>query len=210
MIDTDIKLKWHLDSLPAGTVDPLLGFFDRLPVDPYIQGTFRERRYGRVEKEGSRFFPLDNGVFFQAAAINKFLGDVPRTYAELDPAFVAHPAFGQMLTRFARHVRLADGKAIGIHQMRITTAQGESVPPAPEGVHQDGFDFIGVFFCGSEGVSGGALQLYHGLKEQPFFQQELLPGEYLVLDDRRFYHNAAPVLPLTPTRGHWDVIVLTA
>nr|MBP6383709.1 2OG-Fe dioxygenase family protein [Aeromonas sp.] len=85
-----------------------------------------------------------------------------------------------------------------------------SVPPAPEGVHQDGFDFIGVFFCGSEGVSGGALQLYHGLKEQPFFQQELHPGEYLVLDDRRFYHNAAPVLPLTPTRGHWDVIVLTA
>ena len=79
MIDTDIKLKWHLDSLPAGTVDPLLGFFDRLPVDPYIQGTFRERRYGRVEKEGSRFFPLDNGVFFQAAALNKILGGVPRT-----------------------------------------------------------------------------------------------------------------------------------
>ncbi len=142
MIDTDIKLQWHLDSLPAGSVAPLQGFFDQLPVDPYIQGRFRERRYGRVEKEGSRFYPLDNGVFFQAAAINKFLGDVPRTYAELDPAFVAHPTFQLMLARFARHTRLADGQAIGIHQMRIVTGEGESVPPAPEGVHQDGFDFI--------------------------------------------------------------------
>lgn len=210
MIDTDIKLQWHLDSLPAGSVAPLLGFFDRLPVDPYIQGRFRERRYGRVEKEGSRFYPLDNGVFFQAAAINKFLGDVPRTYAELDPAFVAHPTFQLMLARFARHTQLADGQAIGIHQMRIVIGEGESVPPAPEGVHQDGFDFIGVFFCGSDGVSGGALQLYHGLKEQPFFQQQLNAGEYLILDDRRFYHNAAPILPQGSHRGHWDVVVLTA
>ncbi|HAT07029.1 MAG TPA: hypothetical protein DCS77_15270, partial [Aeromonas salmonicida] len=85
-----------------------------------------------------------------------------------------------------------------------------SVPPARGGGHQDGCDFIGVFLGGREGVSGGALQLYHGLKEQPFCQQELHPGEYLVLDDRRFYHNAAPILPLAPTRGHWDVIVLTA
>ncbi len=29
MIDTDIKLQWRLASQPAGTVDPLLGFFDR-------------------------------------------------------------------------------------------------------------------------------------------------------------------------------------
>lgn len=210
MIDTDIKLQWHLDTLPAGTLTPLQGFFGRLPVDPYIQGSFRQRRYGRVEKEGSRFQPLDNGVFFQAAAINKFLGDVPRTYAELEPAFVAHPSFIQLLKLFARHTRLEDGQAIGIHQMRIVTGEGESVPPAPEGVHQDGFDFIGVFFCGSEGVSGGALQLYHGLKEQPFFQQQLNVGEYLILDDRRFYHNAAPILPLGTVRGHWDVIVLTA
>ena len=103
MIDTDIKLQWHLDSLPAGSVAPLLGFFDRLPVDPYIQGSFRERRYGRVEKEGSHFYALDNGVFFQAAAINKFLGDVPRTYAELDPAFVAHPSVATRST--ARRLR---------------------------------------------------------------------------------------------------------
>lgn len=29
MIDTDIKLQWCLASQQAGTVDPLLGFFDR-------------------------------------------------------------------------------------------------------------------------------------------------------------------------------------
>ncbi|MDM5117258.1 2OG-Fe dioxygenase family protein [Aeromonas hydrophila] len=68
----------------------------------------------------------------------------------------------------------------------------------------------GCSYCGSDGVSGGALQLYHGLKEQPFFQQQLNAGEYLILDDRRFYHNAAPILPQGPHRGHWDVIVLTA
>ena len=168
MIDTDIKLQWHLDSLPAGSVDPLQGFFDRLPVDPYIQGRFRERRYVRVEKRAAAFIPSTTASSSRRTAINKFLG-TPRTYAELDPAFVAHPTFQLMLTRFARHTRLADGQAIGIHQMRIVTGEGESVPPAPEGVHQDGFDFIGVFFCGSDGVSGGALQLYHGLKEQPFF-----------------------------------------
>ena len=42
---------------------------------------------------------------------------------------------------------------------------------------------------------GGELQRYHGLKEQPFFQQELNAGGYLLLDDRRFYHNTAPILP---------------
>ncbi|PTT55099.1 hypothetical protein DBR19_03610 [Aeromonas sp. HMWF014] len=63
---------------------------------------------------------------------------------------------------------------------------------------------------GNEGVSGGDLQRYHGLKEQPFFQQELNASGYLLLDDRRFYHNTAPRLPQAPTRGHRDVIVLTA
>lgn len=150
MIDTDIKLQWHLDSLPAGSVDPLQGFFDRLPVDPYIEGRFRERRYGRVEKEGSRFIPSTTASSFRRPPSTSFWG-TPRTYAELDPAFVAHPTFQLMLTRFARHTRLADGQAIGIHQMRIVTGEGESVPPAPEGVHQDGFDFIGVFFVAVTG-----------------------------------------------------------
>ncbi|WP_111874500.1 2OG-Fe dioxygenase family protein [Aeromonas bivalvium] len=196
MIDTDITLDWQLDTLPAEQVATLTRFFGQLPVDPYIDGDFRRRRYGRFEKQGQGFHRLDNGVFFQAAAINKFLGDVPRTYADLVPAFV-------------RHTALADGREIGVHQMRICAASGSETPPAPEGVHQDGFDFIGVFFCGSQGVSGGELQLYHGLRQPPFFQQALTTGEYLVLDDRRFYHNAAPILP-TEQQGHWDVVVLTA
>lgn len=209
MIDMDVTLDWQLDTLPATLVAGLSMFFDQLPVDPYIDGDFRRRRYGRFEKQGQGFHRLDNGVFFQAAAINKFLGDVPRTYPDLLPAVAEHDAFLAMLSAFARHTALADGREIGVHQMRICASLGSATPPAPEGVHQDGFDFIGVFFCGSQGVTGGALQLYHGLKEQPFFQQALTTGDYLVLDDRRFYHNAAPILP-TGQQGHWDVIVLTA
>ncbi|MFM4720375.1 2OG-Fe dioxygenase family protein [Aeromonas bivalvium] len=209
MIDTDITLDWQLNTLPAEQVATLTRFFGQLPVDPYIDGDFRRRRYGRFEKQGQGFHRLDNGVFFQAAAINKFLGDVPRTYADLVPAFAEHDAFQAMLAAFVRHTALADGREIGVHQMRICAASGSETPPAPEGVHQDGFDFIGVFFCGSQGVSGGELQLYHGLRQPPFFQQALTTGEYLVLDDRRFYHNAAPILP-TEQQGHWDVVVLTA
>ena len=76
MIDTDIKLQWHLDSLPAGSVDPLQGFFDRLPVDPYIQGRFRERRYYGLKKRAAAFIPRQRRLL-PGTAINKFLGTCP-------------------------------------------------------------------------------------------------------------------------------------
>lgn len=183
--------------------------FTGLPVDPYTPGQFRFRRYSTFRLVDGRVELLPPETFTQGKEINRFLGDVERTYEPIDEATWRRPEFAAMLAHFDEHTAIRIGRHIGVHQIRIYKTDGSAM--APEGRHQDGFDRIAVYMIGRQNLDGGHLRLSANETDEAFIEASLLPGDYAVLNDRALYHNASPIERVDPTReGYVDFFVATS
>jgi hypothetical protein len=112
---------------------------------------------------------------------------------------------------------LIDGQEIEIHQMRVLTQEDGRAQTSPEGTHQDGYDHIAMVGVNRHNIHGGELLVYEmgpngeGHKHVPFLTYALDEGEMIMLDDRKLWHNANPVVAGEEFRtGHGDWFILCA
>ncbi|MEH2082716.1 MAG: 2OG-Fe dioxygenase family protein [Nostoc sp.] len=185
-------------------------FFSNMPLDPYIKGNYRSRRLSRFTVSGNQLIKLPHGVFFQSKEYNRLAGDVKREFAELDDALIELDIFKNLVLAFSDSCKLHPEAEIGVHQIRISCSPENFGNPAPEGIHQDGTNFIGIFSVNRENIQGGETHLYTAKKEKPVFSKILNPGELLLVNDHEFFHYANPIKPQTDAQGSWDVFVLTS
>ncbi|MBN4004919.1 2OG-Fe dioxygenase family protein [Nostoc sp. LPT] len=185
-------------------------FFSSMPLDPYIKGNYRSRRLSRFTVSGNQLIKLPHGVFFQSKEYNRLAGDIKREFAELDDALIELDIFKNLVLAFSDSCKLHPEAEIGVHQIRISCYPENFGNPAPEGIHQDGTDFIGIFSVDRENIQGGETHLYTAKKEKPVFSKILNPGELLLVNDHEFFHYANPIKPKTEAQGNWDVFVLTS
>ncbi|MEH2373342.1 2OG-Fe dioxygenase family protein [Nostoc sp.] len=185
-------------------------FFSNMPIDPYIKGNYRSRRLSRFTVSGNELIKLPHGYFFQSKEYNPLAGDIKREFAELDDALIELDIFRNLVLAFSDSSKLHPEAEIGVHQIRIICSPDNSGNPAPEGIHQDGTDFIGIFSVERDNIQGGETHLYTAKKEKPVFSKVLNPGELLLVNDHEFFHFANPIKPLIDAKGSWDVFVLTS
>ncbi|MBD2195344.1 MULTISPECIES: 2OG-Fe dioxygenase family protein [Calothrix] len=185
-------------------------FFNNLPVDPYIKGNYRSRRLSRFTVVGDKLVKLPHGYFYQSKDYNPLMGDIKREFAELDDALIELDIFKSLVFAFTDSCKLHPEAEIGVHQIRISCSPENMGNPAPEGIHSDGTDFIGIFSVNRHNILGGETRLYTAKKEKPIFSKILNPGELLLVNDHEFFHYAAPIKPEIPEQGTWDVFVLTS
>lgn len=185
-------------------------FFSNMPIDPYIKGNFRSRRLSRFTVSGNELIKLPHGYFFQSKEYNPLLGDLKREFAELDDALIELDIFRNLVLAFSDSCKLHPEAEIGVHQIRIICSPDNFGSPAPEGIHQDGTDFIGVFSVNRDNIQGGETHLYTAKREKPVFSKVLNPGELLLVNDHEFFHFANPIKPKTDAQGSWDIFVLTS
>ncbi|MEH2337253.1 2OG-Fe dioxygenase family protein [Nostoc sp.] len=185
-------------------------FFSNMPIDPYIKGNYRSRRLSRFTVSGNELIKLPHGHFFQSKEYNRLVGDVKREFAELDDALIELDIFRNLVLAFTDSCKIHPEAEIGVHQIRIICSPDNSGNPAPEGIHQDGTDFIGIFSVNRDNIEGGETHLYTAKKEKPVFSKVLNPGELLLVNDHDFFHFANPIKPQTNAQGSWDVFVLTS
>ncbi len=185
-------------------------FFNDLPVDPYIKGNYRLRRLSRFIASKDSVIKLPHGYFFQPAEYNPLVGNIKREYAELDDALIELDIFKNLVLAFSDSCKLHPEAEIGVHQIRITCSLDNSGNPAPEGIHRDGTNFIGIFSVDRENVQGGETHLYVNRKEHPVFSKVLNPGELLLVNDHEFFHFTTSIEPLVEAKGIRDVFVLTS
>lgn len=186
-------------------------FYDRLPVDPYINGQFRQRRFSHFVGSAERLRRLDHMHFEQSKKINQFAGGVKRDFQELEDGFIQEPAVLAMVALFASVMGFdPEVREIGVHQIRIIGAPGEAGSPAPEGIHQDGFDYIGIFCVERFQILGATTSIYPAKGQPPLFSRELQAGEAVFANDRKVCHFAEQVWPSGEDPGHWDLLVITA
>lgn len=185
-------------------------FFNDLPLDPYIKGNYRSRRLSRFVVSHDKLSKLPHGYLFQSKEYNPLVGDVKREFAELDDALIELDIFKYMVLAFSDSCKLHPEAEIGVHQIRTSCSPNNLGNPAPEGIHQDGTDFIGIFSVDRENIQGGETHLYAAKKEKPVFNKVLNSGELLLVNDHEFYHFTTPIKPQTDALGTRDVFVLTS
>ncbi|MBE9058637.1 2OG-Fe dioxygenase family protein [Sphaerospermopsis sp. LEGE 08334] len=185
-------------------------FFQNLPVDPYIKGKYRSRRLSRVMVAENKLIKLSHGYLCQSREYNPLLGDIKREFAELEDGLIELEIFKNLVLAFIDSCKLHPEAEIGIHQIRTTCSPGHLGNPAPEGIHQDGTDFIGIFSVGRDNIKGGETHLYTAKKEKPVFHKILQPGELLLVNDHEFFHFTSPIKSENPAPGTRDVFVLTS
>lgn len=203
-------LMFTLQQVSPINLSSLKQFFNRLPVDPYIKDNYRLRRLSRFIVTGNELVKLPHGCLFQSKEYNPLLGDIKREFEELNNALIELDDFKKIVFAFSESCNLHPEAEIGVHQIRTTCSLSNFGNPAPEGIHRDGTDFIGIFSADREGIQGGETHLYTAKGEKPVFKKILNPGELLLVNDHEFFHFTTPIKPTADTQGVRDVFVLTS
>jgi len=209
------KVSWQykLRNFTSVNIGAFEEYFENMPFDPYVRGDFRKRRFSSIKKDHfGNYELLPHKTFTQSADVNDLLGDVVREYEELETSLINSDSFIEIVEGFVKlsgvNPYLSE---IGIHQMRVLSSLYIKGEPAPEGRHQDGFDFIGIFCARRVEVSGGKSELFLNKKDQePLLEKTLDENELLVVNDREVFHNATKLNPTGTDCGYRDVFVFTA
>ena len=203
----DYKLQM-LSALNVAAFEP---YYDNLPVDPYIKGSFRRRRFSRFSGNPQNLQRLEHKYFVQSSKVNQLAGGVKRDFPELEEGLIELEEFQTLVASFIDFSKIDPMVTeMGIHQIRIVASKDEQGEPAPEGIHQDGFDYVGIFCIKRDEISGGETHLYRAKDQPPIFDKVLVPGEFVMVNDRELFHYASAVAPTGDTQGVRDVFVFTA
>lgn len=204
------NLRFTFSQVNQINLDGFKPYFNDLPGDPYIKGNYRLRRLSRFATDGKELILLPHGYLFQSKDYNPLVGDIKREFAEIDENLIKLDIFKQVVFAFIDACKLDSEAEIGVHQIRTTCSPSNFGNPAPEGIHRDGTDFIGIFSVNRENIQGGETHLYLDKKEKPVFKKILHPGELLLVNDRQFFHFTTPIKPTSDNQGVRDVFVLTS
>jgi hypothetical protein len=177
--------------------------WDDLEPDRYLAGgaRFRLRRYGRYRWGSPEdvLGPLPDEPYFQPEEENAYAGGIARSFAPLSPGTAAGPFLHALVRATFACLPLsgrqrAGGWEVRIHQIRIVADPGVPGLPAPEGVHQDGTDFLTLHLVGRDNVEGAETTIYD-LERRPIWRHTLRePLDSLILEDPRVMHGVTPVL----------------
>lgn len=199
---------------PESVAKTLLPYFGELPNDPYVDANVRFRSYARFSlSETGSVTRLPHAPFMQSSEVNRVVGDVERHFAPMSDAMVALPEFQHLLHSFASATGLElTGGNVDVHQIRVTCSASDTSAPAPEGIHQDGFRFVGIFCVQRKNIAGGFTQIYSSPVDQhPHLNTVLEPNQFIILDDQRYYHHISETLSSQAgEEGVRDVFVFTA
>merc|ERR1712048_2408 len=99
---------------------------------------------------------------------------------------------------------------IGVHMFRVHCSSTAQTSPAPEGRHQDGFQYISVSCLDRCDIQGGQSILALSKEGAPVLEETLQPAQGLVFDDLAYFHDVTAISPSDGyAEGHRDVVVLT-
>ena len=204
-----------LETLNSVDVKRLDSYFNNLPVDPYIADNYRFRRLSSFKIVSNRLVKLPHRPLFQSKKYNPLVGDIVRDFAELEPDLIELRDFQTIVLNFFEFcqqcfsIDQVKANEISVHQIRTVANPNGIGYPAPEGIHRDGVDLVGIFSVSRNKIEGAATSLYESKKSAPIFSKILNPGEFIIFNDRTFFHFTSIIKAKTSEIGTRDVFVLT-
>jgi hypothetical protein len=189
--------------------------WDDLGPDTYMAdgGRYRKRRHAVFGVTADAIVRKPAQPHYQSRDYNTLNGGIERWFEPVLPSIGAGPTMTTVLG-FCRTLfgRLTPAQAwhVEVHQFRIEARPGEAGRPTPEGMHQDGVDWVLVLMVARVNVAEGETSI-HALDRKllgSFTLRE--PLDSALVDDHRVFHGVTPVQPLDAARpAHRDVLVVT-
>jgi len=212
-----MSYQMRLEDISWNAVESVKDSFNRLPHTTHLDGNYRLRRYSRIRRgdqpefdQSFDYIKLGQKPFNQSEDYNKHQGGMSRLFEDIEDGVVISLGMRVMCEKFLEAGGFADDHVIEVHQMRIVT-NGEETSVSPEGVHQDGYDFIAIVGVERYNISGGQALVYKTREGKPIFECPLQPGEMLMVNDKKLWHNAVGITRLHPDMpGYMDAFILTA
>lgn len=187
----------------------IMDLWERLPlaertaleaVTPYRR---RAMARFRLERRGSgwhREHLPDDTPFSQGKPDTADLRSLPRVFAPIDSALTDHPLFIQLQEGVARLVAEVRPDVhtliLTTHQMGVVCHPGQVRTNSPEGIHQDGADYIvSALVVERQGVTGGTSRVFGADRETLLLSHTLQPGEGLFQADAGspLWHDVTPI-----------------
>jgi hypothetical protein len=186
-----------------------------LGVDTYMAdgGRYRKRRHGAFHATRESFEPKARQPHYQSRDYNALNGGIARWFDPILQETIENPVFAAIMRECTGLFEtLTPCKAWHVegHQFRIEARTGQAGLPTPEGMHQDGVDWVLVFMIGRRNIASGTTSI-HGLDRRLLgsFTLEAAMDSALI-DDHRVFHGVTPVQPLDASQpAYRDVLVLT-
>ena len=189
--------------------------WDDLGVDTYMAdgGRYRKRRHAAFEATAGGVRRKPDQAHYQSRDYNALNGGIARWFDPVLPGVADGPAFQAILrlcTRLFDGLTPAPAWHVEAHQFRIEARPGQVGLPTPEGMHQDGVDWVLVLLVGRRNIQSGTTTI-HGLDRALLGSFTLeAPMDSALLDDHRVFHGVTAVQPLDPAQpAHRDVLVVT-
>ncbi|GLQ76332.1 hypothetical protein CW749_03110 [Vibrio sp. vnigr-6D03] len=198
---------------PKSIAEQLSSYFEQLPADQYVDSDHRYRTYARFQSTNNELTRLPHSTFTQSSEFNRVVGDVERDFAKMDEEMVKTPYFQHLIKSFMERTGTdKDNSVVDVHQIRVTCGSDATSAPAPEGIHQDGYRYVGIFCVQRKNITGGFTQIFASPVDQhPHLNTVLEENQFVVLNDSRFFHHISETLSsVAGEKGVRDVFVFTA
>lgn len=207
-----------LDQNGSSDWDHFTKSWNDLGTDRYMAdgGRYRRRRYATFslnEKKITRKAPQPH---YQSRDYNLLNGGIERWFSPIKDEICTHPAMQAVLKMASSMASALSSQPPSswhaeVHQFRIETKEGTSGCPTPEGMHQDGVDWVFVFMIQRENVREGMTSI-HALDQKTKLGSFTLihPRDAAIVDDHRVYHGVTAIEPQDPNKpAYRDVLVVT-
>jgi len=184
----------------------VISSFNNLDVDLTNENGFitRMRRYGNYHIDVERDV---YSIYYTGKKSEK------RKFTLLEPEIVDNSFFLYLMTQTCALSLLNSQKRISsfnvsLHQVRQISYPGVESHNAPEGIHQDGVDYIvSAFVLKRYNIKGGESIIYDKDKNQ-IDQITLKHGEGLFQNDKKLWHYVTPIQSKRDYIGYRDIIGL--
>lgn len=190
--------------------DKILESYDTCPVDDYMGNGTRHKRFAQY-----RLHPTESGDSWEYerlehrdyTAFKKFNpvgGGMRRAYEPIEVDFTPLISLGITGLGLDR----SEDWQINVHQNR-SCAEAENVAPlTPEGVHQDGHEFVMIAVLRKVNVAGAQTRLWRPGEDTPFWTGTLEERQAVLLDDRAVAHDVTDVQTANGEPAHRDIVIV--
>ena len=184
--------------------------FQTLPTDKYYNNK-RNRAFSMLKIDKNIIQIVGNLKFYQSEIYNNFNGNKLRDYDNINENLLYDNLFHDMIKTFMNKVNeefKEYNNLLQIHQIRVYANQSE-IDLVPEGIHQDGFNMIGICCVNRSNIDGGISNIYNNEKDI-IYSDELKENEMIIINDRKLFHDVSAIkLKNNNLEGYRDVFVLT-
>ena len=186
-----------------------------LPIDPYLSHSnatpTRFRRYQNFDVYTGKcdlfkFFPKDSYQFSQEVedSRQKVRTFFPMEHKVLDEDF--YHLMTQIIALALHHQPNIHCLNVSVHQVRLLSYPETEADNAPEGIHQDGADYIiSALVMNKHNVENDRSIIYNP-QLQPIYETQLGEGEFIFQDDKQLWHDITPIKAKRNFLGYRDII----